>query len=45
MQLRKGINGSHPFKFKAGGKRFTLTPVRGVGRLAAYDYQADRAGN
>jgi hypothetical protein len=38
MQLRRGIKGSHPFRFIAGGKKFTLTPKQGVGALAPYDY-------
>jgi hypothetical protein len=41
IQLRKGINNHHPFKFKSGGMRLTLTPVRGTGALAPYDYDHD----
>jgi hypothetical protein len=43
IQLRRGISGSHPFKFKVGDKRFTLTPKRGVGGLAPYDYDGQPA--
>ena len=38
IQLRKGIGNHHPFKFKLNGRRYTLTPVQGVGALAPYDY-------
>ena len=38
IQLRKGIGNHHPFKFKADGVRYTLTPTKGVGGLAPYDY-------
>jgi len=41
IQLRRGINNHHPFKFRAAGRRFTLTPVRGTGALAPYDYDHD----
>jgi len=43
IQLRRGIGNAHPFKFKAQGKRYTLTPVAGVGALAPYDYAASNA--
>jgi hypothetical protein len=41
IQLRWGIGGHHPFKFKVGGRKYILTPVEGVGALAPYDYHAN----
>jgi len=42
IQLRSGINTHHPFRFKANGRKFTLIPEKGAGKLAPYDYTSDK---
>lgn len=41
IQLRTGIINHHPFRFKAGDKKITLTPKEGVGALSPYDYNTN----
>jgi hypothetical protein len=43
IQLRWGIGGHHPFKFKVGDRKYILTPVAGVRAPAPYDYRANNS--